>query len=217
MNTPRSVASGFTLVEVLVALAVMSLIGTLLIESLRVGGHAWQQVTRRAANINEVVRAQSFLRRRLATLSPTSSSDAAQDSFIGERDAIEFSSVSADHFQQGSMRFWIGLSRSESANLDVRYRLQPAAPGVAPSAWVSESLVDRVASVTMEFWEAQQGGGRWIDHWNDSRNLPAVIRIEVEFANQDSRRWPPLYVEPKLDTPVTCVFDVVSRRCREAM
>jgi hypothetical protein len=36
----------------------------------------------------------------------------------------------------------------------------------------------------------------------------------VAFGSNDKRRWPPLYIEPRVDTPASCVFDVVSRRCR---
>jgi prepilin-type N-terminal cleavage/methylation domain-containing protein len=67
---PSPRARGFTLIEVLVALALMSLIGTILIESLRVAGHTWQRVTREAGNIDEITRAQDFLRQRLAAVQP---------------------------------------------------------------------------------------------------------------------------------------------------
>ena len=48
MTHPGSVERGFTLIEVLVALALMALIATMLIASLELGGHSWQRVTRLA-------------------------------------------------------------------------------------------------------------------------------------------------------------------------
>ncbi len=44
------------------------------------------------------------------------------------------------------------------------------------------------------------------------RGCPRLIRLDVHFAGDDSRRWTSLYVEPRIDTRVTYVFDVVSRR-----
>jgi hypothetical protein len=69
--------------------------------------------------------------------------------------------------------------------------------------------------MTVQFWlKPDEAPGRWVDRWNDATQVPRLIRIDVIFAPNDSRRWPSLYVEPRVNTPADCVFDVVSRRCR---
>jgi general secretion pathway protein J len=220
LTLPRT--RGFTLVEVLVALALMSLIGTILIESLRVGGHTWQQVTRKTAHLDEITRAQDFLREHLGTLSPPQQALGAvsmPESFVGESGAIEFSSVTTTHSGQGVVRYWLGLSQSGPTNVEVRSRPEQTETSVAlPSAWSTEPLLQRVTGLSIQFWQTSEGsGGHWVGHWGDNGKLPSLIRIDVSFADQDMRRWPLLYIEPRLNTPVTCVFDVVSRRCRGAV
>jgi general secretion pathway protein J len=210
------------LVEVLVALALMSLIGTILIESLRVGGHTWQQVTRKAANRDEIARAQVFLRERLGTLSPPQQAlgtVSMPESFVGESDAVEFSSLTTTHSGQRVVRYWLGLSQAAPTNVELRYRSEQTETSAAPpSAWTTEPLLERVTGLSIQFWRTSEGsGGQWVDHWEDNRKLPRLIRIDVRFADQDTRRWPPLYVEPRLDARASCVFDVVSRRCRDAV
>src|SRR5258708_3317185 len=59
---------GFTLIEVLVSLSLMSLMATIMIASLQLGGHTWQRVTRRVADTNDVAQAQTLLRQWLASL-----------------------------------------------------------------------------------------------------------------------------------------------------
>lgn len=214
---------GFTLIEVLVALALMSLLVTVLIASLRVGGHTWRYVTREAASVDEITRAQEFLRQRLGTISPLRSGSSGGMSpsgfFVGESDRLEFSSTASTYSNDGPVRYQLGSSASEPENIEVRYHPdRTAATDPEISGWSSEPLVVHTTGLAIQFWDSSAGSsGRWVDHWIDQTRLPLLIRIDVRFADTDPRRWPPLYVEPRLDTSTSCVFDVVSRRCRDAV
>jgi general secretion pathway protein J len=219
MNASPPRASGFTLIEVLVALALMGLIGTILIESLRVGGHTWQHVTREAANIDEITRAQQFLRQRLGTIyppQPATDITSSSESFLGETEMLEFSSAAPGSSAEALVRYRVGLSSSDQGTVEIRYRGErngPASPLAA--TWTSEPLLAHASGLSIQFWEDSAGApGHWVGHWADTVKLPRLIRIDVQFAANDSRRWPPLYVEPRVDTRSSCVFDVVSRRCR---
>jgi prepilin-type N-terminal cleavage/methylation domain-containing protein len=212
-------AGGFTLIEVLVALALMSLIGTILIESLRMGGRAWQRVTREAANIDEVSRAQEFLRQRLGAVyppQPATDISASSESFVGENETLEFSSAPPGDSDEALMRYRLGLSASDPGTVEIRYRSERnAMASELAAAWSSEPLLAHTSSLSIQFWEDSAGSpGRWVDRWANTAKLPRLIRIDVQFAANDSRRWPPLYVEPRIDTRANCEFDVVGRRCR---
>lgn len=222
MNPSSPAARGFTLIEVLVSLALMSLLVTVLIESLRVGGHTWRYVTREAANVGEITRAQEFLRQRLGTICPlhTSSGGTSPSGFfVGENDRLEFSSTAPTYSNDGPVRYQLGSSASGQGNIEVRYRpdrTRPADPQM--TEWSSEPLLVHAAGLAIQFWESSaDSSGHWVDRWRDQTRLPRLIRIDVRFADTDPRRWPPLYVEPRLDTNASCVFDVVSRRCRDAL
>jgi len=219
MSTPFAPMRGFTLLEVLIALALMSLIGTILIESLHVGGRAWQQVTRTAVNVDEIARAQNFLRQRLNTMYPPGSPAgvaAADRSFVGENNLLEFSGAAPGDPGIGFARYRLALSSAQTSDLVVRYRPEDGeSPPVHGSDWSSERLLEHTEGLVIQFWEESAGTpGHWATHWGDATRLPRLIRIDVRFADHDARRWPPLYVEPRIDTRATCVFDVVSRRCR---
>lgn len=219
MSLARRGQNGFALIEVLVTLALMSLIGAILIESLRVGSHAWQRATRESANVDEIARTQSFLRQRLGTIyppDPSTVSGTRRQPFVGEGDALEFSSDAPGYPPGGLALYHLGLSSSQPSDLEIRYRLEHSAESaVQISEWTRERLLARASGLTIQFWEEAPGSaGHWVNHWADPTRLPALIRIDVRFADTDARRWPPLYVEPRIDTRANCVFDVVSRRCR---
>jgi hypothetical protein len=47
----------------------------------------------------------------------------------------------------------------------------------------------------LSFW---QPTGGWVGGWQ-SAELPAMVRIHLEFSNQRSRHWPDIVVAPRLD------------------
>jgi general secretion pathway protein J len=206
---------GFTLIEILVALALMGLIAAILITSLQIGGHTWQRVMRTTSNTEEIAEAQEILRMRLSSLYPEDSAvDLSRPSFLVSNGAsLEFSGAAPDFSKGGFLRYQFAVSTTSGA---LEVRSWPLQHGLdTPSKdLAAERLLSHVSSMAVQFWQKPDANpGRWVDHWT-SREIPRLIRIDVAFGANDHRRWPPLYVEPRIDTPVNCVFDVVSRRCR---
>jgi prepilin-type N-terminal cleavage/methylation domain-containing protein len=200
---------GFTLIEVMVTLALMSFIGAILIESVRMGGHSWQRITRKAANTDEIVRAQDFLREHLQSIYPPK--PPSQQVFVGENTVLEFSSAAPGQWTTGLAHYRVAMSDSEPGDVEIQYRAEPA----AASAGSSERLVAHAKALDIQFWEMSAGtAGHWVSRWLHPGELPRLIRIEVRFSEADPRSWPPLYVETRVDARADCVFDVVSRRCR---
>jgi prepilin-type N-terminal cleavage/methylation domain-containing protein len=208
---------GFTLIEVLVSLALMAMIGTILVASLEIGGHTWQRVMRTAGNSEDIAQAQDFLRRHLASLYPQEhapESSAGSEFLVSDGASIEFSSAAPDSSGDGLWRYHVALSRDSGA-LEVRSRRDRAGLEALPARWASEDLLPHAQSLVVRFWlKPAELPGRWVDRWVDLTHIPSLIRIDVTFADKDNRRWPSLYIEPRVDTPTSCTFDVVSRRCR---
>jgi general secretion pathway protein J len=215
--TPRAEHHrGFTLIEMLVALALMGLIAVILITSLQIGGHTWQRVMRAASSTEDIAQAQETLRLRLSSLYPDDPATVmSQPAFLLSNGAsLEFSGAAPDSTADGILRYRIAVSASSGA-LEVRSwpDQQDHLEGLSNDS-KPEALLSSVASMAVQFWlKVDETPGRWVDRW-DSKQVPRLIRIDVAFGADDRRRWPPLYIEPRVDTPANCVFDVVSRRCR---
>jgi general secretion pathway protein J len=207
---------GFTLIEILVALALMAMIATILITSLQIGGHTWQRVTRATSQIEDIAQAQSTLRRHLSTLYLYQSSTRETSrlrSLVSDGHQLEFSSLAPLARADGVWRYQVSLVNS-TGTLVIRSRHDREVES-APLDWSDEILLRSVVNLTVQFWlKAEDAPGRWVDQWVDFNALPPLIRVEIAFAPNDTRRWPPFYVEPRVDTSTLCVFDVVSRHCR---
>ena len=216
--TPGIHSKGFTLIEILVALALMAMISTILISSLEIGGHTWQRVTRATDRIDEITLAQSILREQLSAIYP----DQRRRSEIGvggfllsDGFQIEFLGSAPLAQSDGIWRYRLRLDQS-SGTLTLGSRRELLYPSNRQdSEWPEEPLVRSVASVTIHFLrESRESAAQWVSQWNDPHTVPRLIRVDVTFAPSDSRRWPPLYVAPLVDTDANCIFDVVSRGCR---
>jgi len=216
MTAPRKIR-GFTLIEILVALALMALIATILIASLQIGGHSWQRVTHATDRTDEIMLAQSVLRQQLSAIYPDQragswegqgflSSDGRQIEFLGSAPLAQ---------SDGIWRYQLALLPT-AGTLVLRTRRDTRnSPSSADYVWSEEPLLRSVAGVSMRFLrESAESPPVWVDQWNDRRIIPRLIRVDVTFPPSDSRRWPPLYVAPSVDTDANCLFDVVSRSCR---
>jgi general secretion pathway protein J len=207
---------GFTLMEMLVSLALMGMIAVILITSLQIGGHTWQRVMRATSSTEDIAQAQEILRLRLSTLYPDdrAAGNISQPAFLISNGAsLEFSGAAPEATADGISRYEIGVSARSSA-LEIRSLSDHNDHVGSPRDSRAESLLPHVASMGVQFWlKSEATQGRWVDRW-DAKTLPRLIRIDVVFGANDRRRWPPLYIEPRVDTPASCVFDVVSRRCR---
>jgi general secretion pathway protein J len=215
-NTQRD--RGFTLIEILVALALMAMIATILVSSLQIGGHTWQRVMRSSSNTDDIAQAQEFFRVHLTSLYPEQRAHASgsEASFlVSNGNSLEFLAVAPNSNAGGVARYQVFVSPNSGA-LEVRVRDdQDQQPDpLAPEA-KSERLLSHVASLTIQFWlKPDDAPGHWVDHWSDASRVPRLIRIDVAFTQPDNRSWPRLYVESRVDAPANCVFDVINRRCR---
>jgi general secretion pathway protein J len=207
---------GFTLIEVLVCLALMSLLATVLAMSLQLGGHAWQRVVESTGNLSDIDRAQGFLRRYLMSIRPlaTAAGEAASVSnFNGSAHTVSFFTVTGS--AGGIARLEIGLGAEDNSTVEISYRPDDWSSPSKAGSESREALIDHVASLSFQYWQqSSETDGHWTDHWEEPAVLPRLIRVDVGFLPKDARRWPPLYIEPRIDATANCIFDVVSRRCR---
>jgi general secretion pathway protein J len=205
--------TGFTLIEMTVALALLGFIAVLVFESLRVGQRSYETATRRGAASWQVFATQRLFRNLLETAypqQPDSAAIRAEPAFQGEAQRVSF--IAAAPFaigEAGLYRYEISLRPDDAGSNDlvIRWRAQSANDSVHVGA--EEILLERVATFQVSY----RNGADWLQHWGES-GLPPLVRLQVTFAAGDSRRWPDLIVAPRITDDANCSFDVVARRCR---
>ena len=202
--------SGFTLLEILVGLVLLSIMMSLLFGSIRMGARVWDAGEQRAAELDRMLIVQSFLRRHLATARPVFddfSDDEPVFSFTGTENSIQFVSDLPSSARRGGLhRFNLELEKDGGAfilyaKLTAFY---PTLDGV--DAEIEDvrllSGVERIAFsyYGVDEFDVDASDASWMDEWTDKEFMPYLIQLDIRM--QDGRAWPTMIVEPKLATAV---------------
>ena len=196
---------GFTLVEMLVALALLGLISVVLFSSFRLGVRAWEAGSVSAQQTSEVEAVQNLLRKQLSQatqLSVGPEGDRAEFIFAGSPEELRFSAPMLAHLGTGG-DYVFDLSTDgagENRDLVLRWRVYRPDMSLRDDRW-SEPLVliHGAAGISIEYFGRSGDEERpvWRDTWDHRETLPNLIRLRLAFSTADRRRWPELLVAPK--------------------
>ena len=194
--------SGFTLLELLVALIVLGLLVVGLTQGVRAGLTMWGGQTRRLSETGELDAGARVLRMLLGGISAPSGGVAGRGSanppkLEGRPDSLAF---------VGDLPTGLGTTRRANITLElVQERLMlrwtphrhelTTAPEPEP---IETELIRGVDHLEFAYWGSSspdQPAG-WQAQW-DGFNIPELIRVRLSFAKGDRRRWPDLIAAPQ--------------------
>jgi general secretion pathway protein J len=211
--------AGFTLVEVLVALALFSLLATLLFNNVRFGLKAWQIGSSRGELLARSTVAQDALRRLIGNAYPMLIASGGNNPSIDFEGAQETMSFLGDApvVTGGAGRFRFKLfpeRKQDQTDLVISSAPELANPQDA-SMTTSSVLAADIDRVEISY---SQGGTnsqtKWSNSWSKHGELPMLVRVRVAFRSGDARLWPDLLIAPRIAADVSCVYDSISKRCR---
>jgi general secretion pathway protein J len=184
---------GFTLIEVLVALAVLGFLMLGLSQGLRFGLAAWDSQARLLARGGELDIADRALRRIVTQLVPTD--DPQHPGLRGTATTLEAVTELPLAAALPTRQASIGLGVDRAGRLLLRWTpyLHARRLGPPPPAEESE-LLRGVARLDIAYWS----GGAWLAGWA-RMELPELVRIRLVFAREDPRRWPDIVAAPMRD------------------
>jgi general secretion pathway protein J len=212
--------AGFTLVELLVALALFTFITVALSGSLHFGIVAWGHGTAQADRGEHVMFVQTLLRRLIADAYPRYlSSDPTNGhvDFDGTATSLDFlASAPIALAGGGRSRFTVSVDRRDSRNVVVLTSRAELANDGDASATTKTILVADVEALEFSYFggTGSDNAPQWHDSWLGKPVLPALVRTQIRFPPRDARVWPDLVIAPRMSVDVGCVYDPLSRRCR---
>lgn len=210
---------GITLIEVLVALLLLSLLSAGIVSVFRFCERAYWQLTRVDAAQRELVAAQRFLRTVLESAYPFNppATSPATMTFAGGPESLTITAPSPlSDGARGHRRYELFLRTQPDSSQKLMVRSSLDRHGAFGPAR-EELLVEKIQSLSWTYLEDQASAApRWLDRWNASPRLPRLVRLHVEFAAKDARVWPDLIVDPRITHAADCEFDIVAQSCRQA-
>ncbi len=205
---PRA-GAGFTLVELLVALALLGLLSSLMFDGFRFGARAWERVGTHADHASDIQWAQSFLRRRL---SEAASVRAAIEEttqpvlFEGTDDGLAFITVLPVYGDVGGHSVLrldlVDDAPGRQAGGELRLGWAPHrfdAEDLGGEMVDERTLLDGVESVEVAYYgrkDDEATAASWHREWRRADYLPRLVRIRLTFTEGSGRHWPDLVVAP---------------------
>lgn len=200
---PRQ-AKGFTLVEMLIALVLASLILMTLFSALYGGSRLWYRSEVRAEENDATRTGMQLLRRLLAESVPITRNDGRKSVvlFQGGTNVLQWVAPLPSH-SGGTGLYWTRLSlrRAALGESELVLSFVPLRPETAPGAAAfgkdAESVVlaAQVEQLEIAYYGKPKDGlpPRWEDRWSARIRVPALVRISLRLRT-GSVQWPTLVV-----------------------
>jgi general secretion pathway protein J len=210
-------ASGFTLVEMLVAIAFVGLLSVGIASAMGLGIRAWTVTDAVTEQLDATRSTQTALRQILSAIYPEwTGQNPSHVDFSGTSDEMHFISQAPQALGfPGLARFSLSVVE-DTASSSLVLKARPDTRSATPSEVREVSLVSGAKRIEFSYYGAgdtapTQG---WQSQWKTRSDRPRLIRIEVDRRNARDVPWPTLIVRPMIDVDVSCEFDPLTRRCR---
>lgn len=222
MSLHKNRAAGFTLLELLIAMALLGFILALLFGGMRLGARSWDAGELRAENTTHLALLQGFLRRTLSQTVPYrwKKKPDADMAFIGEPDRVKLVAPIAVRLGPGGLYLLsLELARDNDGSQLVMKRIIPDSESADFTALDDAEkvvLAEHVEALDFAYYgaETREAEPQWQDRWENRdtpQRLPYLIRMRVKFS--DGRVWPDLVVAPLIGPNTGCVWDSSTSRC----
>ena len=186
--------AGFSLVETLVALVILSFIVAGLAQGLRFGLHAWDYQNVTIAKDSALDTTDRTLRSLLASLAP--GYDAHDPAFVGSSSSLQFTADLPINAPTGPTRLAkMLLAVQPGSGLVLRWQPEFHAFWlVRPIPNVAVLLPDAASIAFAYYRPAGSQPPAWVTSWTGN-TPPALIRIHLSLMPH-SRNWPDIIVAP---------------------
>lgn len=204
----RTSSAGFTLLEVLAALALLALLLVGVYSGVRTATHTVRAGSAAIERLDKVRSAQQFLRRELAqAMAQPIGRDANGDDlyFKGTVHELQFVAPLPGYLGKlGPQIQTLALVDNGHGGQRLEVSFAPPSPSSSdnpprPSLGQPVVLLDDVRQGSFSFRGRDPQGevGNWATTWADGRLLPSLVRIDLQLAGTDY--WPELQAPLRVD------------------
>jgi general secretion pathway protein J len=196
---------GFTLIEVLIAMTLLSIMVVLLFSSLKICADSWEKGESKITDVNEVAVVYNFFQRHLSEAKPlwndlSSEEEERTFSFQGKAQSLQFiSAFPASAGRSGLQLFSLDLQEEDNDQV-IKVTITPFFPVAEGSEWQKEdvTLIKHVNDFSLAYFGSDDGvsEGSWEEEWLDKEVLPRLVKINIKLEN--GIFWPEMIIDLKI-------------------
>jgi general secretion pathway protein J len=198
-------ALGFTLMEVLIAMTLLSVMVVVLFASLRICAQSWEKGESKMADVNEVATVYHFFQQHLSSAKPLWDDFTVQGqktlAFQGDAQSLQFvGEFPASAGKVGAQLFSLQLKELDDDRF-INVSLKPFLPLSEDQLLSTEevTLIKHVKGVSLAYFgpdESRSEEGSWQTEWLQRDSQPQLVKIGIELDN--GMYWPDMIVELKI-------------------
>ncbi len=193
--------SGFTLIEVIIAMTILSLILVLLFSTLYTANRNWQSTERKITQNDELRSVEHFIQRQLSQTIPLMwvSKTERRLVFEGKSDELRFTSSLPAHRGGGGIQIiTLKVIQTDNINhLDLYYRNANADSSPFEENKDDEqiTLLENISNIELSYFGSDKINDEpvWRDVWDNKQQLPYLISLKVHAVDK-SHDWPEIKV-----------------------
>jgi len=218
----RARQGGFTLIELVIALALMGVMVLFMYSGLAFGLRGWDAADTNGRRTADRRIAENFLRREVAELFPMRWKDpmTLRLAFEGQHDVLRFVSVRPAGISVTGLSL-VGVTvEPDNVKRTRNLVMRRASPGdeqkdFGPLAQGEATILfDDIESVAFDYFGSENdfSDPKWVDTWEWPGRIPQLIRIRVR--NPDGSSLPEMIVRMMLSEEAGCLESQFQRVCR---
>ncbi|CAA9892168.1 General secretion pathway protein J [Candidatus Methylobacter favarea] len=196
-------SQGFTLIEVLIAMTLLSIMVVLLFTSLKICADSWEKGETKITEVNEVAVVYNFFQRHLSTARPLLNDFTPEGeilSFQGKTRSMQFvSAFPASAGRAGLQMFSVELQKEDKDQV-IKVAVIPYFPEAEDEQRPADEvvLIRRVSDFELAYFGADQESGEshWQDEWLEKNIQPQLVKIRIKPEN--GIFWPDMIIELKV-------------------
>ena len=201
-------ASGFTLVELLLAVTLMSILLGLTYTGLRAAARSSERGEIMLAAGGEMRASHQFIRRQLNQMLPlafamTDDADALRMVFVGDAKYIQYVAPMPGYLGSGGpqVQFLELASGNEGNVLQFSHALLQGFEADHLFERDPVILLENVESAGFEFLGLDEEGEvtDWVSNWDQPEILPLAVRLNLELSGELQMQWPELVAGVRID------------------
>ncbi|MDX8390450.1 MAG: prepilin-type N-terminal cleavage/methylation domain-containing protein [Mariprofundaceae bacterium] len=207
---------GFTLIEVMISLALVGMIMLLVFSGLRIGSRSWNATELNFERLSDMHSVLAFVKRSVGNAYPLHLNQLVGKglAFSGDEQALHFVTELAN--MRGSGGYYaVSMDREKS-----HFRVRIAAYNSEMKSFKDVDFLEPhflskdIERLTFSYFGKKKRGSkaRWHHAWEKQAHFPQLVKVEVAQSGMD---WPLLIVQPKISFDAACQWDNWYQRCIE--
>ena len=206
INNTKHQQTGFSLLEMLIAFSLVSLLFLALFASFHTVARSWESSEKRMKKIEDrqiiSMWLQTQLQQMVVLKLKPSIENPANYSFVGEKKMLRFTALLQPMQQKGGLYFielFVQATQQNTQQQTLAMRYAPYRPDIS---W--EEAFDKTVSVPIyqDFHrfsfaylqiESTDGTAKWLEQWNDQQRFPRLLKIRLEASQ--SEPWADIIIE----------------------